>query len=236
MIKGATLAFVLAVAIAGILPTAASQTPSPQGIPVDKEPLHHVVFENAYTRVFSVQLPPHSQTMLHRHDRDYVYVTFGASEIVNDVLGKPPVHVKLQDGEAGFVKGGFEHVARNLAETPFRTFAIEVKRKPKRVMSAEKVERGLELGHGAISEVVLDNEEVRIRDVQLSPSAMLHATKMLPYLLVAVTDLDLRDGAADRADAHLSQKVGGLAWRPAETAMITNQAQQNARFVTVEFK
>jgi len=224
--------------LAGILLAAAAQNPtSAQAVPVDKEPLHHVVFENEYTRVFFVQFPPHSQTLLHRHDRDYVYVTFGASEIENDVPGRPPSRLKLQDGESNLVKGGFEHIAKNLADTPFKTVAIEVKRKPPKTTPPEKAERGLELGHGAMNDVLLDNDEVRIRDIQLSPGAMLHpGTRMLPHLLVAVTDLDLRDKATDRVHSEIRKNVGGVLWRPAGTPMITNQAQQNARFVTVEFK
>jgi len=214
-----------------------SVTPA-QAVPVDKEPQHHLVLENEYTRVFSVQLPPHSQTLLHRHDRDYVYVTLGPAEIENDVLDKPPRQVKLQDGEANFVKGGFAHVAKNLADTPFRTVAIEVVGRAENDKPADKAERGLELGHGAISDLVADNDEVRIRDIQLAPGAMSHTdTPTLPHVLVAITDLNLHDEEKGGGTREIRIQAGGQLWMPAgATPMRTNRNKQPARYVTVEFK
>ena len=50
-------------------------------VPIDKEPSHHLVFENEYVRVFSVEVAPHSETKYHQHDRDYVWVALGDSKI-----------------------------------------------------------------------------------------------------------------------------------------------------------
>ena len=97
-----------------------------QAVPLDREPSHHLVLQNEYVRVFKVEVAPHASTQLHQHDRDYIFVTLGTSSVENDVLGKPPAKLQLQDGEARFAKGGFAHVAKNLSDKSFRNFTIEL--------------------------------------------------------------------------------------------------------------
>ena len=63
---------------------------------------------------------------MHRHRHDYVFVTLGASQVENDVFGKPPATLKLQDGEVHFTPGNFAHVAKNLADAPFRNVTVEL--------------------------------------------------------------------------------------------------------------
>ncbi len=94
-------------------------------VEITAEPHHHAALENAYVRVFKVEVAPHQATLMHRHRHDYVFVSLGASEVENDVAGKPPVTLKLQDGETHFTPGNFAHIARNLADTPFRNVTIE---------------------------------------------------------------------------------------------------------------
>src|SRR5215472_9078833 len=93
---------------------------------VPGEPHHHLKIENEYVRVYYVEAPPHESTLLHQHDHDYIYVSLGPSDVVNAVLDKPEIHLQLKDGETHFTRGGFAHVARNLADTPFRNITIEL--------------------------------------------------------------------------------------------------------------
>ena len=93
---------------------------------VPGEPHHHLKIENEYVRVYYVEVPPHEDTQLHQHDHDYIYVSLGPSEVINAILNKPEIHLQLKDGETHFTRGGFAHVARNLADTPFRNITIEL--------------------------------------------------------------------------------------------------------------
>jgi hypothetical protein len=106
-----------------------AQAPEPAPLAhgnVPGEPHHHLKIENEYVRVYYVEVPPHGQTQLHQHDHDYIYVSLGRSDVVNAVRDKPEVHLVLKDGETHFTRGGFAHVARNLAGTPFRNVTIEL--------------------------------------------------------------------------------------------------------------
>jgi quercetin dioxygenase-like cupin family protein len=101
-----------------------AQAPEPARLP--GEPHHHLKIENEFVRVYYVEVPPHENTQLHQHDHDYIYVSVGPADVVNAVLDKPEVHLVLRDGEIHFTRGGFAHVARNLADTPFRNVTIEL--------------------------------------------------------------------------------------------------------------
>jgi hypothetical protein len=107
---------------------AAAATAQTAGIvPVDQEPMHKLVFENEYVRVFSVEVPPHLETKVHQHDRDYIFVTLADSDVQSDRLNEEPVHLQLKDGESRWTKGGFAHKAKNLSDKPFRNITIELK-------------------------------------------------------------------------------------------------------------
>src|SRR5215813_2416568 len=95
-------------------------------VEITAEPHHHFAFENQFVRVFTVEVPAHKDTLMHWHRHDYFFVTLGASEVVNAVKGKEPVTLKLQNGETHLISATMAHVARNLADTPFRNVTIEL--------------------------------------------------------------------------------------------------------------
>jgi hypothetical protein len=105
--------------------TAASAPPQSAAVPVDKEPHHHLIFENEYARAFYVEIPGHQETLLHRHDRPYMAVSLGPGDFMNAVEGKPEAHVTLTDGQVLYSKGGFAHVARVTGDGAFRNITVE---------------------------------------------------------------------------------------------------------------
>ena len=100
-----------------------AQAPEPAKLP--GEPHHHLKFENAYVRVYFVEVAAHDETQLHQHDHDYVFFSLGQTDVINAILDKPEVRVSLKDGDMRFTRGNFAHVARNVSDEPFRNIAIE---------------------------------------------------------------------------------------------------------------
>src|SRR5205085_9110204 len=104
-----------------------AQTTSPPAIvPISQEQHHHLVLENEYVRVYSVEVPPHGETLYHQHDLDYVFVTLGDSGVENVRVGEKPARLKLKDGEVRFTKGGFAHKAVNNSDKPFKNVTVEI--------------------------------------------------------------------------------------------------------------
>jgi quercetin dioxygenase-like cupin family protein len=204
------------------------------------EPHHHLALENKYVRVFKVEVAPHDATLMHSHHHDYVFVTLGATEVENDVKGKPPVTLKLQDGEARFVPGNFAHIARNMADTPFRNMTIEFLQDE----AAHKTpppkwddERGLHVFTGGTQDIMFVQDGVRVSETELQPGATLPSHHHSgPHLLVAVTDLEVRSDVEGQGPMPGHLKAGDVKWLPGGyTHTLTNVGKQEARFVTLEF-
>lgn len=205
-----------------------------KAVPVEKEPDHHLTLQNAYTRVFEVEVPPRTTTLLHHHAHDYVFVSIGDAEIENAVEGKAAVDLKLHDGEVEFAKGGFSHRAINKLDTPFRNVTIDILKPP--AHAAKSSERALEIGMGGLADPVIDNADVRVYDVQLAAGGMLHEQKYVhPMLLVAVSDLDVHQTSGKKSKM-VRQKPGGLEWLPAATYGFMNMGKTQQRFILVEYK
>lgn len=119
-----------------------AQSPeAPKVVPVAEEGHHHLVLENEYVKVFQVEVPAHSETLYHQHDRDYIFVTLGDSVVENVRLNEKPAKLELKDGEARFTKGGFAHKAVNLSDKPFRNVTVELKNIPSKEIDCIKSDR-----------------------------------------------------------------------------------------------
>ncbi len=208
-------------------------------VAITAEPSHHLALANEYVRAFRVEVAPHASTLLHRHSHDYLFVTLGASQVENDVVGKPAVTMKLQDGETRFVPGDFAHVAKNLADTPFRNVTIELLQDAEARKNPPKwdEERGLHVLEGGTRDVMFVKDGARVSEVDLQPGASIpshHHTG--PHLFVALTDLDLRNDVEGKPSIRAQISAGDVRWVPGGfTHTVTNMGKQPAKFVAVEF-
>jgi quercetin dioxygenase-like cupin family protein len=228
----------LACALLLVAVLACAQTASE--VEITNEGHHHLAFENEYIRVFKVEVAPQDSTLMHRHGHDYVFVILGAAQVSNEVKGKPPAELKLQDGETRFTPGGFAHIARNLAATPFRNVTIEFLQDEKAHGSPPPKwdeERGLHVLEGGTQEILFVQDGARVTEVELQPGGMMPSHHHNgPHLLVAVTDLEMRSDVEGQGPMPGHFKSGDAKWLPGDyTHTLTNVGKQTAKFVTVEF-
>jgi quercetin dioxygenase-like cupin family protein len=212
----------------------------PPEVEITAEPSHHLALQNQYVRVFQVEVAPHAATLLHRHRHDYVFVTLGASEISNEVAGKPAVTLKLQDGEVRASDGGFAHIARNLAATPFRVVAVELLQDDQAHATPPPKwddDRSLQILHAGTQEILFVKDGVRVSETELQVAGSVpkhHHTH--PHLVIAVTDLLLRNDVVGKGASNVEMKSGDIKWIDAGvTHSITNVGAGQAKFVTLEF-
>ena len=207
-------------------------------VEITAEPHHHLALENQYVRVFEVDVPPHESTLMHRHRHDYIFVTLGASEVSNEVEGKPAATLKLQDGETRFTPGNFAHIARNLASTPFRNVTIEFLRDKTTAQAKWDQERGLNVLSGGTQEILFVKDGVRVSEIELQPGGVLPKHRHTgPHLVVAISDLDLRNDVEGKPASSAELKSGDIKWTAGGyTHTLTNVGKQQAKFVTLEFR
>lgn len=220
--------------------TVSAQTPAAE-VEITAEPSHHLALQNQYVRVFQVEVAPNAATLMHRHRHDYLFVSIGASEVSNQVAGKPPVTLKLQDGEVRAVDGNFAHIARNLAATPFRNVTIELLQDEKAHTTPPPSwddDRSLQVLHGGTQEILFVKDGVRVSETELQIAGSVpkhhHAH---PHLVIAVTDLLLRNDVPGKPTSNIEMKSGDIKWIEAGlTHSITNVGNAEAKFVTLEFQ
>jgi len=216
-----------------------AQTQVPE-VEITAEPSHHLALENRYVRVFQVEVAPHAATLMHRHRHDYMYVTLGMSEVSNEVEGKSPVTIQLQDGETRFLPGNFAHIARNLANNPFRNVTIEFLQDEKNRSSPAKwdEDRGLHILHGGTEDILFAKDGARASEVELQTAGVdpQHRSAR-PQLMVAVTDLVLHSDFTGKGSSNLEMKSGDVKWfARGLTHDVTNVGKQGAKYVVVEFQ
>lgn len=164
-----------------LLPSAA-QAP----LPVDKEPHHHLVIENAYVRVLDIVLAPGEATLDHTHTRDTLQVLIGPSTMRVDVAGKPAVDVPAgRPGDVGFVafsKTPVTHRMKNVGNSPLHLIEVEFLA-PSPVPPQTPFQQ-----ESANYKQVLDNERVRVfqRVLRAGDSTTVH-THERPMLGISVT-------------------------------------------------
>lgn len=205
------------------------------------EPHHHLKIENEYVRVYYVEVPPHEDTQIHQHDHDYLFVTLGDSDVINAVHDKPEVHLVLKDGETHFTRGGFAHVARNLADTPFRNITVELL-KPQgeaRNLCAPVVasqafvicEPPLRADYGRQRE--FETPEMTMDLVWLHPKA--RHSENVNALIIWLGDSEIK--ATAKGKSPRTARGGELAWFDATSRVqFLNEGSKTAEFLEIIFK
>lgn len=213
-------------------------------VEITSEPHHHLTFANDQVRVFNVEVAPGSATLMHWHRHDYIYVTLGATELSNEVAGKPPVTLKLQDGETRFSPGPFAHLVRVAPGQPFRNVTIELLQEEKLRQSPAhwdpadpEEDRGLSILQGGTEEILFVKDGIRATEFELQPGGIvpMHHHKG-PHLLVAVSDLEIRSDVEGLGSMPGHFKSGDSKWLPGGYShSVTNVGHRAAKFVTLEF-
>ena len=220
-----------------------AQTPVPLAHgDVPGEPHHHLKIENSFVRAYYVEVAPHADTQLHQHDHDYIFVTLGATDVINAVLGKPEVHLVLKDGDVHFSRGGFAHVARNLSDAPFRNVTIEFLHAQGAVHNlCEKVVDG-PLGdcrrvHNPSSSTtpLFETGEALAELVTIDPKAAFGGILPSDRLLVALDQAELEMQIPGKPAVQF--RSGEMLWLSAGgTQTITNLADAPSRYLSISFK
>jgi hypothetical protein len=204
-----------------------AQAPTP--VPVAQEPHHHKVFENSYVRVLRVSIPANESTLLHQHDLSYVYVSLGPADIINAVQGKPEVHPKLVDGQVGYAKGGFAHVATAVG-IPFNNVTVELvgdQGEPRnlceRIVAGDAGNCDLSRDNAAApirTRPIMETDRTLVESLRVRSGNNADSRHERPGLLIAVNGAPIKISGVSGASGATSQTlhVSEILWLPAGSA------------------
>jgi hypothetical protein len=186
--------------VASIAAVAAAQ------IPLNQEPRHRVVFENALFRILDVRVPPGDTTLDHLHDRDIVTVSMneGADTRIQSQgqAWTPRPRRPLGDAAVAEYAGKpGSHRVENVGSTPYQLFAVENLR-----ASGWTTAPALAAPATTLSD---DARSFRVYDVRLaretSQTSHVHAVATLTVLL---TGKVMSEGSDAQAKANAPAPVG----------------------------
>lgn len=226
MKKNILLALVLG--FAGVI--AAQNAGAPAPVPVEQEPMHHVVLRNDSIIVMRVVIPPGERTQYHVHPRDRAAIDLSNSSITQQNLDEA-------EGPVGQAKpGDFSvntrpaapavHRVHNTGSTTFEVVDIEFLQRPQK--PSEDV----------AGPVAGENPSARIYKWVLAPgeSSAMH-THSRPYLIVSATPLQLKMTGPDGKSMSHEVKAGEFHWVDTKvTHSLANEGKEAGQIIEIELK
>jgi beta-alanine degradation protein BauB len=199
-------------------------------VPVEQEPLHHVVLKNQSIVVMHLVLPAGQRTLYHTHQHDRVAVNLSSTPITQQKLGEPegaPTPNSPGTFSAITLEGTeYTHRVHNVGTEPFDVVDVEILDRPGTASAA------------TAAPVAAENPSARIYNWPLAPGATsaMH-THARPYLILAITDLTLKMAGPDGQTMTHEVKRGEFHWVDAKiTHSLTNAGTTNGQIVEIELK
>ena len=115
---------------AAVAVTASPSATLQEPVPVEKEPHHHIVFQNQYVRVLDVFFPVGEVSLFHTHSSDNVGIPIsGDKSQAQPQGGEWSAPQALKPGAAGFRKArgqAYTHRVRSAGMLPFHVIDVEI--------------------------------------------------------------------------------------------------------------
>jgi quercetin dioxygenase-like cupin family protein len=199
-------------------------------VPVENEPLHHVVLKNDAVVVIHLVLPPGERTLYHIHSHDRIAVPLSSTSITQQVLNEkegPPSPSEPGTFSALTLPGSsYTHRVHNVGANPYDVLDIELLNRPQSPSAP------------IAATVAAENPSARIYNWVLAPGAAsaMHAHSR-PYLIVAVTGFTLKMTAPDGQALTHEIKRGDFHWVDTKvTHTLSNAGSAAGQILEIELK
>jgi len=198
-------------------------------VPVEQEPHHHVVLKNDLVEVIRVILPAGESTLFHTHSCDRISVALTSTTLALQKLNEPeggPAVTHPGDISAYTANGPYTHRLHNMGPATFEVVDVEFFQRPE-----HPSER-------AAAAVATENPSARVYKWTLAPGASTPShTHERPYLILAVTPLQLKMTGPDGSSFTHDVKAGDFHWVDTRvTHTLTNAGSTEGQIVEIEMK
>jgi len=175
-------------------------------VPVNNEPHHRTVYENADFRILDVRVEPGQSTADHRHDHDIATVSMNEGTPTRITTGgqaqnRPPR--PLADATVTEYTGkSASHKLDNLGAAPYQLFAVENLRDAKAWSPSPAIS-------ALATRLATDGRALRIYDVKLAtPTSQTTHTHAVPTVAVLINGIIMSEGPDAQAKALAPAPVG----------------------------
>jgi hypothetical protein len=175
-------------------------------VPVNNEPHHRTVFQNADFRILDVRVAPGESTLDHRHDHDIVTVSMNAGTptriIANGQTQNRPPRPLADATVAEYTGKPASHKVDNVGAADYQLFAVENLRDQKAWSTAPAMA-------ALATTLKTDGRAMRIYDVRLAtPTSQSTHTHAVPTVAVLIAGIVMSEGSDAQAKALAPAPVG----------------------------
>ena len=188
-----------------LLASATVQAP----VSVEKEPRHHLEFQNSYVRLFYVRIAPGDTTLFHTHVNDNVGVKLTDAELSDVVPGGDPEMISVNQGAVSFghYPTPLTHSVSNVGSTPFHNMLVEI------LPSDGAPSAAPSLADVAGHTLEMENERVRIFRLVLVPGQSTEEhSHVLHGLRVVITAGEIAVDLPGAKTETVTFKPGDYGW------------------------
>ena len=227
--SGLSLALALVTAAAA-LATVNAAAQAPAIIPVEQEPRHRTVHEDAQVRVLEIRIPAGDESLMHNHIHDGVHITVQGARISETKPGGwwASTHAASEPGLTYYsaLNGKqYAHQIKNIDKVATHIIALELLGT---APAAPKATAAL-----SYSERIASNERVEVGRIKATAGARID----LPALPQRTLLVSLSGGAATAGDTALALQPGSLHWLASGPARaLTAPAGQAMELIAIQFK
>lgn len=202
-------------------------------VPIEKEPMHRLKFENEFVRFFDVLIPAGKSSLIHTHLYDGLSIRLSNSRVTEKfVAGGDDVVTEIMYGEARFGArpSPMSHQVLTTSKNDFRNIFIEI------FPSKRPVAGVAPLTDQHV--VLIDNERIRVSRLVLKPgeSSKPH-THPMNGLGVILYDAKIEISGPTGSPRIIESKAGEFAWQASGTThVIRNIGTKVFEAIDVEIK
>jgi hypothetical protein len=214
--------------------------------PLKSEPHHHLVLNNPYVNVYSVEVQPHDSVRLHRHEADGIGIMLNDSEITVRAPGKPDSHQNVTKGQLRLQTAGFVHSTYIEGVSPYRNVTVELLKTQTTPQNLCATIIAAQPTHcpppsdkaslpGLTNEPQFQTDQTKIALIRISPGQ--NATLEVPALPQLLVFLDEQNGVTENNSGKFL-RAGDCLWREANSAaqVFKNASPTEMRVVLFTFK
>jgi hypothetical protein len=175
-------------------------------VPVNDEPHHRTVYQNADFRILDVRVAPGESTLDHRHDHDIFTVSMNAGTATRIVAngqaqnrpGRPLADATVTE----YTGKPSSHKLDNVGAAPYMLFAVENLRDQKAWSAAPPVS-------ALATTLATDGRALRVYDIRLAtPTSQTTHTHAVPTVAVLINGIVMSEGPDAQAKALAPAPVG----------------------------
>lgn len=203
-------------------------------VPIEKEPMHRLKFENEFVRLFDVLVPVGQNSLFHIHKHDGISIRISNAQITDESQTGEKKHFDIKYGLVTFAARPAPETHRviNSGKSDFRNIFIEILSGK----NAETTKAFPILSYGHV--ILIENERVRVNRLILKPgeSSKMHMHNM-HGLGIILYDSKIEISLADGTKRKLEPRAGDHAWQNAGTThIIKNTGSKVFEAIDIEIK